>query len=175
MKSLLKIPLYIVILFALGILSGHLTFKVLSFSRTVTVPDLRGKGMVEADGIVRGKGLYIRLEGEDYDSHTRQGAIIRQDILPGGMVKEGRVIGVVLSKGPRVQFVPDIVGQDLDRAEFLLREKGIKVGKILYVHSDQAPRNMVLAQRPEAAEGGSDIFSIIVSLGEYEDEARGNP
>ncbi|MFO0752639.1 MAG: PASTA domain-containing protein [Thermodesulfovibrionales bacterium] len=175
MKSLWKIPLYIVVLFALGILAGHLTFKVLSFSRTVTVPDLRGKGMVEADGVVRGKGLYIRLEGEDYDSHTRQGAIIRQDILPGGMVKEGRVIGVVLSKGPRVQFVPEIVGQNLDSAEFLLREKGIKVGKVLYVHSEKAPRNMVLAQRPEAAESGSDIFSLLVSLGGYEDETGEKP
>lgn len=171
MKALWKIPLYLIVFFAIGILAGHLTFKVLSFSRTVIVPDLRGKGMVEADGIVRGKGLYLRLEGEDYDSHTRQGAVIRQDILPGGTVKEGRVVGVVLSKGPRVQFVPEIVGQSLDRAEFLLREKGIKVGRILYVHSDKAPRNMVLAQRPEAAEVGSDIFSIIVSLGDYEKEA----
>ncbi|MGD0283216.1 MAG: PASTA domain-containing protein [Dissulfurispiraceae bacterium] len=172
MRNLIKIPVYMAILLLLGIISGHFTFELLSFSRTVAVPELRGREMMEADKILRNKGLYVRLQGEDYDAAIPQGNIIRQDILPGSKVKEGREIGIVLSKGPKIQYVPDIVGQPLDRAEDILREKGIQIGKILYAHSEKTSKNVVLAQRPETNESGTDIFSIIVSLGDFEDENK---
>ncbi|BCB96968.1 serine/threonine protein kinase [Dissulfurispira thermophila] len=168
MNKLIKIPLYIIAIFAIGIISGHFTFKILSFSKTVMVPDLRGKGMVDANDLLRKKGLYIRLEGEDYDSYIPQGYIIRQDIPPNYAVKEGREIGVVLSKGPKVRYVPDIVGQPFDVSEGILKEKGIRIGRVLYVHSDKVPKNIVLAQRPETNEKGGDNFSVIVSLGNFE-------
>jgi len=170
MRNFIKIPLYLIVLLLLGIVSGHLTFKLLSFSRTVVVPDLKGKEMMEANHILRNKGLYIRLDGEDYDTIVPQGNIMRQDLLPGSNVKERREVGVVISKGPKIQYVPDIVGQPLDRAESILKEKGIQIGKILYAHSDKTAKNVVLAQRPETNESGSDIFTIIVSLGDYEDK-----
>lgn len=166
MRKLITIPLYLTILLVLGIASGHITFKLLSFSRTVAVPDLRAKGMIEANELLRNKGLYLRLEGEDYDSYVHQGDILRQDIPPGSKVKSGREIGIVLSKGPRVQYVPDVVGQPLERAESLLSGKGIRIGRVIYVHSDRTPRNIILAQRPESNEGGGDLFSVIVSLGD---------
>lgn len=168
MNKLIKIPIYIIAIFAIGMLSGHFTFKLLSFSRTVTVPDLRGKGMVDANDILRGKGLHIRLEGEDYDSYIPQGYIIRQDIPPHNKVKEGREIRIVLSKGPRIKYVPDVVGQPLDAAEVILKEKGIRIGRIIYVHSEKTAKNTILAQRPETNEKGGENFSVLVSLGDYE-------
>ncbi len=172
MRALIKIPVYVLALLVLGIISGNLTFKILSFSRTVTVPDLKGKAMMDANDMLRGKGLYIRLEGEDYDSYIHQGSILRQDIRPGSTVKEGREIGIVLSKGPRVQYVPDVTGQSIDRAESILNDKGIRIGKILYVHSDKIPKNIIIAQRPETNEPGGDVFRILVSLGGLEEEAK---
>ena len=168
MNKLIKISVYVIAIFVIGMISGHFTFKVLSFSRTITVPELKGKGMVEANDILRKKGLYIRLEGEDYDSYIPQGYIIRQDIPAGNKVKEGREIRIALSKGPRVRYVPDVVGQPLDAAEAILKEKGIRIGKILYAHSDKTAKNIILAQRPETNEKGGDNFSVIVSLGDFE-------
>ncbi|MBF0505482.1 MAG: PASTA domain-containing protein [Nitrospirae bacterium] len=172
MRGLIKIIGYVVVLLFLGIVAGHFTFQLLSFSRTVVVPDLKGKEMMRANDILRNQGLYIRLEGEDYDPAIPQGNIIRQDILSGSTVKEGREIGIVVSKGPRIQYVPDIVGQPLDAAEAILKEKGIRIGKILYVHSEKTSRNVVLAQRPETNERGADIFSVIVSLGDFGDQNK---
>lgn len=168
MNKLIKISAYVIAIFVIGMVSGHFTFKVLSFSRTITVPDLKGKGMVDANDILRRKGLHIRLEGEDYDSYIPQGYIIRQDIPSGNKVKEGREIRVALSKGPRVKYVPDVVGQPLDAAEAILKEKGIRIGKMLYAHSDKTAKNIILAQRPETNEKGGDNFSVIVSLGDFE-------
>lgn len=168
MKKLAKISIYIAVIFAVGMLSGYVTFNLMSFSRTVDVPDLIGKGMVDADKLLRSKGLYIRLEGEDYDSYIPQGYVMHQDIPAGNSVKEGREIRVVLSKGPRMRYIPDIVGQPLDIAESLLKEKGIKIDKVIYVHSEHTEKNIIIAQRPETTEKGADNFSVIVSLGEYE-------
>jgi beta-lactam-binding protein with PASTA domain len=168
MRTFLKTLGFIAALLILGIASGQITFKLLSLSRTVVVPELKGKEMREANTILRTKGLYMQLEGEDYDPVVPQGYIIRQEMLAGTEVKEGREIGVVLSRGPKIQYVPDVVGEPLDRAEAILKEKGIQIGKILYVHSRKSPKDEVLAQRPETNETGGETFSIIVSLGNYE-------
>lgn len=170
MKRYLKIPLYIAGLFLLGMLSGHLTFKLLSFSRTVEVPDLKGKSMLEANSAARSKGLYVRPEGEEFDALVPQGHVVRQDIPPNSTVKEGREVRIVLSRGPRFHIVPDVVGKSLPEADAHLRERGIRIGKIIYVHSRSAARDTIVAQRPEPNESGGDQLVILVSRGDYEEQ-----
>jgi serine/threonine-protein kinase len=174
MWKFLKVIIYLIVLGVIGVVAGHFTFKALSYSRSVEVPDLKGRGMVDANSIVKDKGLYLRLEGEDFDSTHPEGVVIRQDVPAGNKVKEGREIKVILSKGPRVRYVPDVVGQTVEGAEQQLREKGIKVKRILYVHTQMAPKNTIVAQRPEVHEQGGDLFSVVVSLGDFAEQGRGN-
>lgn len=168
-NKLLKISIYVALTFIVGLLSGHITFKLLSFSKTVIVPDIRAKGIIEANEILRKNNLYIRLEGEDYDPFIPEGAIIRQDMPPGSSVKEWREIRVVVSKGPKIRYVPDLVGQKLEEAERLLNDKGMKIIKVIYVHSRIAPKDVVIAQRPEINERTDEDFRLIVSLGDFEE------
>lgn len=165
---LLKIALYVVMVVVFGFISGHITFTLLSHSKTVTVPELRGKSMVEAGSILRKQGLYIRLEGEDFDANVPQGSIMWQHIPAGSTVKEGREIGVIISKGPRIRYVPDVVGQPLETAIEMLQEKGIRITKTIYVSHSSIPANTVIAQRPEPHEKGGDSFKVIVSKGNPE-------
>jgi serine/threonine-protein kinase len=171
MNRFLKIPLYIGILFLLGMLAGHLTFKLLSFSNTVEVPDLRGKSVAEAVNLLQKKGLHMLGVAEDFDSDVQAGSISRQDIPAASSVKEGRGIKVVVSRGPRVQYVPDIVGMKLEDAGALLFGRGIRIAKTIYVHSD-IEKNIIIAQRPESEEKGGDNFRVVVSLGSYEEEKK---
>ncbi|HMK43091.1 MAG TPA: PASTA domain-containing protein [Dissulfurispiraceae bacterium] len=172
MKSWMKIPFYVFLVLFISIGSGYLTFTLLTMNRTIIMPDLRGKGMVEANDLLRSKGLYIRLEGDDYDGEVPQGAIARQNIPAGAGVKQGREIGVVLSRGSRIAFVPDVVGQTVAQAETSLQPRGIKIAKVMYVHSESIPKDTIIAQRPEPLEKGADQFSIVVSLGEIEHKAE---
>ncbi|HMK48737.1 MAG TPA: PASTA domain-containing protein, partial [Thermodesulfovibrionales bacterium] len=59
MQKLLRAALYVFSFVLLGLLFGVLTFKVLSFSRTVQMPDLSGKSIVEANRLMTDKGLYL--------------------------------------------------------------------------------------------------------------------
>lgn len=170
MKKIFKILIYLIALSVIGILSGHFTFELLSYGRTIVTPGIIGKDLDEAKKLLSSKKLNLRLDGELHDVHIPQGYILRQDIPAGNKIKEGREIGVILSKGPRIRNVPDLVGRPLDAAEADLKNKGLRINKIIYVHSIFAEKNIILAQRPEPHESGGDAFSVVVSLGKFMEE-----
>ncbi|HMK55758.1 MAG TPA: PASTA domain-containing protein [Dissulfurispiraceae bacterium] len=171
MNRFVKVPLYIGILFIVGMIAGHLTFKILSMSNTVEVPDLKGKSVAEAVNLLQRTGLHLLGAAEDYDTDVPAGAIMRQDIPATSKVKEGRGIKVVVSRGPRVQYVPDVVGMKLDEAEAVLEGRSIRISKVINVHSD-VDKNIIIAQRPESDEKGGENFRVIVSLGSFEEDKK---
>lgn len=168
MSTLVKVSLYILFFILLGLTFGYLTFKILSFSRTVEVPDLYGKSLVEANELLIEKGLYLKIEGEDFDSLMLPGHIVKQDVPAKKKVKEGRGIKVIVSKGPRVQSVPMLVNETLSDAESILFQKGLKIAKVIRLHSDKIEKDRIIAQKPEPSEKVSDYITVLVSLGPHE-------
>jgi serine/threonine-protein kinase len=168
MHKLIRFPLYIFAFILLGLLFGYLTFKALSFSRTVEVPNLYGRPLLESNKLLTSKGLYLKIEGEDYDSTVPQGNIITQDVPAGKSVKERRAIKIVISKGPRIKSVPILVNETLTNAETLLLQKGLKITRVITVHSDTVEKDRVLAQKPGPDDQVKDAITVLVSLGPYE-------
>jgi serine/threonine-protein kinase len=152
----------------LGLIFGYLTFKVLSFSRTVEVPDLYEKSPLESNKLLTRNGLYLKIEGEDYDSTVPAGNILRQDVPAGNKVKERRGIKVIISKGPRVRSVPMLVNETLLNAESILLQKGLKIAKVIMAHSDIVEKDKIVAQKPGPDEQVSDHITVLVSLGPYD-------
>ncbi|MEW6107593.1 MAG: PASTA domain-containing protein [Nitrospirota bacterium] len=167
-NTLIRIPLIFAMFILLGLSFGYITFKILSFSRTVEVPSLIDKTLLEANETLNRAGLYLKIEGEDYDPLIQSGRIIRQDIPPGNKVKEKRSIKVVISKGPRVYSVPLVVNETLADAETILLQKGLKIGRLIYVHSDSVEKGRIVSQKPEPDERIADNITILVSLGPHE-------
>ncbi|MBM4146664.1 MAG: PASTA domain-containing protein [Nitrospira sp.] len=168
LHKFIRYPLYIFAFILLGLIFGYLTFKALSFSRTVDVPDLYGKSPLESNKLLSDKGLYLKIEGEDYDSTVATGNIIRQDVPAGKKVKERRGIKVVISKGPRVKSVPMIENETITNAESILLQKGLKIARLIMVHSDIVEKDRIIAQRPGPEEQVKDMITVLVSLGPYE-------
>lgn len=168
MSSLLKIPLFFAAFVLLGLVFGYITFNILSFSRTVEVPAVINMTLHEADDALNKAGLYLKIEGEDFDGSVPSGKVIRQDIPPGNKVKEKRQIRVVISKGPRVHSVPSVVGESLADAEAALLQKGLKIGKVITVHSDAVEKGKIVAQRPEPDEQLRDVITALVSAGPHD-------
>jgi len=167
----------------MGLLSGYLAFKILSFSKTVEVPDLRGKTLFESNDMLNKKGLFLKVEGEEYDAVIVPGRVVRQDVPPGNNVKERRGIKVFLSKGPKVWSIPEVTGQTLEDAESIVSGSGLRVEKIIRTHSRTVEKDVIIAQRPgpdEAAGGGGppqdphDLtarhrgLTLVVSSGPYD-------
>lgn len=182
LRKAVTIPLYVIGFILLGLVSGYLAFKVLSFSKTVDVPELRDKSLIEANALLTKKGLYLKVEGEDYDPLIVPGRIVRQDVPAGNKVKEQRGIKVFLSKGPRVWSIPELTGQTIEEAEPLIAKGGLRIEKVIRLHSDSIEKDRIIAQRPNPDEvaweaysrkgeesGGRQYgLSLIVSAGPYE-------
>lgn len=164
----IKFPLYILSFILLCLIFGYFTFKVISFARTVEVPDLHGKNVQEANKLLVERGLYLKIEDENHDSTVPKGHVIRQEIQPGNMVKERSIIKIVISKGPQAMSIPLIVNETLNHAEYLLRQKGLKISKIIPVHSDTIERDHIIAQKPEPHERIGDHITVLVSRGPYD-------
>lgn len=167
-RNLVKFSLYFFGIILIILTFAYLTFKMLSFSRTVEVPDLLGKNVMEATELLNGKGLNLKIEGEDYDSIVPAGQVLKQDIPPGSRVKEHRRVKVILSKGPRVKSVPLVVGETVSRAESIFLQNGLRVGRTITVHSNTVEKNRVIAQKPNPDEQITEKITLIVSAGPYE-------
>ncbi len=181
LKKALAVPLYILGFVLLGLLSGYTAFKILSFSRTVEVPDLKGKTVVEANDILTKKGLYLKVEGEDYDPAIPSGSVVRQDVPAGNQVKEQRGIKVLLSRGPKIWSIPQVSGMSIEEAEQTIAASGLRIEKVIRLHSDTVEKDMIIAQRPDTDEtlgagaprGPQDLLgqrhglSLVVSSGPY--------
>ncbi|MCL0072563.1 hypothetical protein M1N49_02645 [Thermodesulfovibrionales bacterium] len=61
MPRLMKISLYIVVLVIITLAAGYFTVKLLNADRIVIVPDLRGKGIVAANIILKERGAAYTL------------------------------------------------------------------------------------------------------------------
>ncbi len=168
MNTFIKVPLFFAVFVLLGLTFGYITFKALSFSRTVEVPALTNMSLVEANEALSKADLYLKIEGEDYDPAVPSGKILRQDVPAGDKVKEKRAIKVVISKGPKVYSVPVLVNQTLGDAEGVLAQKGLRIGKIINVHSDSAEKGKIVAQSPEPDERLDGPITVLVSLGPHE-------
>jgi len=168
MNSFLRAALFFALFVVLGLTFGFLTFKILSFSRTVEVPAITNMTVIEADKVLGKAGLDLKIEGEDFDSLIPSGKIVRQDVPAGKSVKERRAIKIVISKGPRVLSIPLLVSETLQSAESILLQKGLRIGKVINVHSDTAPKGVIVAQKPEPEDKLTDVITVLVSAGPHD-------
>ncbi|HYX25978.1 MAG TPA: PASTA domain-containing protein [Thermoanaerobaculia bacterium] len=133
-------------------LAAYTSFSVFVRSGATTVPSVMGLTRGEAANVLADQGLTLKgAEGEgDYDDKVPAGQIARQSPDPRTLVKRGRPVNVVISKGPRRVDVPDLLGKALPAAQSALSGGGLAMGRILGAFSPaQEPPGAVLQQDPD--------------------------
>lgn len=101
-------------------------------------PDLVGKNYASE---IKGSNLYQKYRivmTEDYSSEVEEGDVISQDPAAGTLLtEENSVIQIVVSKGPNLVEMPNIVGFTQDNAIKLLDAKGIQYRMEIMVNDGQ--------------------------------------
>lgn len=115
----------------------------------VIVPDLVGKDVAEARRILREKNLKLRLVNQLYSSDYAVNQIISQKPLPGNRKRPNTEVEVVVSKGPRLVQVPDLIGKTLLEAELALEEAHLRLGEVNTGTDENWPKGAVIKQLPE--------------------------
>ncbi len=116
------------------------------------VPTLLGMTLIEAKHLLETKKLSLEVTGGQFSEDIPTSNIISQSISSGERVRQGRTIGVEISKGAREQIAPRIVGLRRSAADAVLKASdlgSLDSGKSC---SDHLPEENILAQSPEAGE-----------------------
>lgn len=116
----------------------------------VEMPELKGLTYDQAKELLSQKGLEIMLAGWQYDPGIPDSSVSLQEPEPKMMVKIGRKVKVVLSRGTEKIPVPYLVGLSSVRAINLLDRSGLKVEGIDSLASDSVAVGCVICSDPPA-------------------------
>jgi serine/threonine-protein kinase len=93
--------------------------------------------------------------------------VISQDPKAGDRKKKGSTITLQVSRGTGQIEIPDVAGTSVADATRLLKEQGLKVGRISHAQSDTAPKDTVIRTDPVAGTpvGRNFAVGLVVSAG----------
>ncbi|MGH7509618.1 MAG: PASTA domain-containing protein [Gemmatimonadales bacterium] len=136
------------------------------FSKDHSLPRLLELPEAQARRTLTDLGFRPRLDGERPSDSFPRGTVIWQDPAPGTVLQPNAAVQLVLSAGPTLVPVPDVIGMSLPQAAQIFAAAGVRFGTVDTVAGSQ-DRGVVLATRPGAGVGrprGSSIV-IVVSGG----------
>jgi serine/threonine-protein kinase len=114
------------------------------------LPSVVAMRVDEAHQLLEAHGLSLEIGGEEHSPAGLEGTILSQEPLAGTMVKLGRPVVVVVSKGGQLIRLPYLVGVTVRQASLTLSDAGLTTGDIQWSYSDSLPADIVLATIPEA-------------------------
>ncbi|WP_242614624.1 Stk1 family PASTA domain-containing Ser/Thr kinase [Actinomadura roseirufa] len=125
------------------------------------VPDVQGKSLDEARGILRDKGFTIGRTSTSVSQTVAKDRVISTDPAAGDKVSPDEPVSVVLSSG---MSMPDLVGANGESAANQLRSLGLDV-KVDRRKAEGKPPNTVISQDPAQGTGVSrgDKVTLVVS------------
>jgi len=127
--------------------------------KSLTVPDLTGMNMEQAEKMLAEKSLRIAINDSSYSEDAQPLSILKQFPATGEKVKEGRTIYVSINRiTPTTLPLPDLVDRSLINAEVMLKSNELKIGRVYYEASPF--RNLVKEMRyqGQAIYAGTRIY-----------------
>ncbi len=162
-----SIVLMIAILMLAGLVSALTAMRFAIRGHEVQVPKLTGKTQDEAEQILKGVGLKLKVSSKRFSSEVAEGKVLDQIPPSGTHLKTDRTVRVLLSLGAQRFAVPNLVGTSLRAAQLTLAQRRFTLGNTLYTHTSEGDASTVVYQSPKPGtqEGGDPSVSILISLG----------
>jgi serine/threonine-protein kinase len=114
-------------------------------AQPVSVPDVTGRNVSEARGILEGKGLKVN-EKDRTTTQQPDGQVISQSPGAGNTVAPGSAVTLTVAKAPPKVGVPDLSGKSPDAARAALRAVGLHGHAVSQVVTDPTQDRKVVAQ-----------------------------
>jgi beta-lactam-binding protein with PASTA domain len=160
--------LLVFILGAAAFLSAITAMRIAIHGREVNMPNLVGKNVAEANGLLRSRGLVLRVADRIY-SELPINAVVRQSPPPGMLMKVSQQAHVVLSLGQRQLQIPLLEGNSLRASRIELLRAGLQVGEVSGITTPEEPADTVLLQTPRPGGGSATPrVDVLVSAGPRE-------
>lgn len=162
-----KVVWGLVLLLLFGFMIGaFFAFGKFWSNNEVTVANVVGKQVDIARSILTNQNLRVNVT-ESYNDKVAAGNVISQFPEANSIVKEQRMINIVVSKGGEVTVVPDLRGLSRRDAELQLKNAGLVLGRIDEQFNADAPADTIINQqpRPPAQVNKNTAIDLVVSKG----------
>lgn len=148
-----KILLWIVILvsaFGLGFLIFNFLImpRIVGSGKNITVPNLIGKPMAEAQKIILTQGLELGNVRAVYDTIYAHSYVVGQKPLAGSVVRSGRSVNLIVSKGPQLVKIPFLEQMSIDQGLRVLTSLGITQISIDSLRSSTIANGKIIGLEP---------------------------
>src|SRR2546429_1284422 len=136
LEWLTRMTLLVFILASAAFLSAITAMRIAIHGREVTMPNLVGKNVSEANNMLRSRGLVLRVADRIY-SEQPVNVVLRQTPPAGLLMKVSQQAHVVLSLGQRQLQTPMLEGNSLRASRVELLRQGLQVGEVSAMRSEE--------------------------------------
>ena len=160
-----RMALLVFILAAAAFLSAITAMRIAIHGREVNMPNLVGKNVSEANGLLHSRGLVLRVADRVY-SELPINVVVKQTPPPGMLMKVSQQAHVVLSLGQRQLQIPLLEGNSLRVSRIELLRAGLQVGEVSSITTPDEPTDTVMLQTPRPGAGAATPrVDVLVSGG----------
>ena len=142
MEWIFRMALLAFVLTSVAFLSALTAMRFAIQGREVTMPDVVGKKAIEAQQMLQGRGLGIKVEDRLYNPLPVD-TVMRQTPPPGMKVKVGQSAHVLISLGPQQATIPVLTDRSIRAARIELLRGGMQVGEISEAYLPETKRRGV--------------------------------
>jgi beta-lactam-binding protein with PASTA domain len=142
-----RMGLLVFILAAAAFLSAVTAMRFAIQGREVTMPNLVGKSSADAQAILQGRGLQLKVVDRAY-SNLPANAVVRQSPPEGERMKVAQNAHVVLSLGAQNVITPTLMGESLRVARIQLLQVGLQLGEVTVYPAPATLSDTILQQTP---------------------------
>src|SRR5580704_9116745 len=166
MQWIFRMALLAFVLASVAFLSALTAMRFAIQGREVSMPDLVGMKSSQAQLILQGRRLGMRVEDHTYDNLPVD-SIVRQSPPANTRVKTGQDAHVVLSLGPQNATIPQLENTSVRTARIELLRNGLQAGEVSSAYLPDQPADTVILQNPLAGTttNTGPHVDIFVSLG----------
>ena len=159
----MRISLLVFVLTATGFLSAVTAIRIAIRGRIVSMPNLVGQAVPDAQRLLAARGLRLRVADRVY-SPLAPNTVVRQSPPPGEEMKISQDAHVVLSLGQQIVKIPTLEGQSMRAARIGLLQAGLQLGEVTTIYLAGTRPDMVLKQDPpEGTTASSPHVDLLVS------------
>jgi eukaryotic-like serine/threonine-protein kinase len=138
------------------------TIIVSSGPGDATIPFVRGSPRATAERRLKAAGFRVDVRRE-FNEDVRENRVIETSPSERSRLERGRTVTLVVSRGPRMVDVPDVVGRDRDEAERLLEARGLQVS-FTEREDDNTEPGTVLSMSPAAGTDADKGATITLTI-----------
>jgi|SRR5215469_11501466 len=161
-----RMALMLFVLASIAFLSALTAMRFAIQGREVAMPDVTGKKTIEAQQLLQGRGVGMRVEDRIYNALPAD-SVVRQSPPAGMRVKIGQFAHVVVSLGPQKATIPQLQDRSLRTARIELLRSGMQAGEISSLYMPGWSEATVVEQvpKPGSTDATSPHVDLLVALG----------